>query len=202
MRAVIKTYDEVKEEAFARLLFVIELVVLSNTQGIVIVEQVLEYLVEKIKVYHPAFQDHSVEQREVIGITHLLSVVSYTNSQYFQRFLQKEWFTPLIQKTFDAHKLQIPIVCPKLCMFYLMCSKLLRDDAYCMQQLQVSRSTGTPIQQMTLECYSILEGYFIKRLINVPAPIQMEFKSIFIHQEDDISLRGLQAPNNAAVNGT
>jgi hypothetical protein len=45
MVATLALYDEIKEEAFARLLFIAELFVLSNPPSILIIERLLEYLV-------------------------------------------------------------------------------------------------------------------------------------------------------------
>jgi hypothetical protein len=67
-----------------------------------------------------------------------------------------DWFTPLVQKTYDAHKLQHPLQQHKLALFYLMLSQLMRDDSYVMSQLNVSRHDGPSPMQMTLSSFELL----------------------------------------------
>ena len=86
-------------------------------------------------------------------------------------------------------------------MFYLMCSQLIRNDSYVMSQLNVSRHSGIPLNDITLECFDFLQQYFIKRLDFVPSPIYVAFREIISQQEDELSVRGLQSPNVQGMQG-
>lgn len=82
-----------------------------------------------------------------------------------------------------------------------MCSKLLRNDAYVMSQLNVSRHEGIALTLMTMESFDFLQSYFLKRLDYVSNPIYVGFREIISQQEDEVSIRGLQPPNVSGMQG-